>query len=54
MINIAIGTLAIAAKKTLITAFVANADARLNWEFVQDLKWLEIGSVIRSLTLKNA
>ena len=27
---------------------------RLNWEFVLDLKWLEMGSVIRSLTLKNA
>ena len=52
--NIAIGTLAIVAKRTRTTVYVLNADAKLNWDFVQDLKWLEMDSAIPSLTLKNA
>ena len=52
--SIATGTLEIAAKRTQITALVKNADAKLNLDFVQDLKWLEMDSAIPLLTLKNA
>ena len=52
--SIATGTLEIAAKRTQITALVKSADAKLNLDFVQDLRWLEMECAIPSLTLKNA